>query len=185
MMKISGDIKGGFGMGDVFKEQLIKRKPSLFDQLTKTGLILAVVALFLPSMTNQFMFRFAPFITLGAGVGAWWVIGRLRKEYEYIFTNGELDIDIIYNKASRKRLFTGEVKNFEIMAPAHDPSHKQAFDNVVEVLDYSTGNPNENTYAFVTKYKGKRVKVILEPNEEMLDAIVKVLAPRKKFHAKN
>ena len=168
-------------MQDIFKEQLIKRSPTPMDTLKKIGLILAVVLIFLVTMT--LIGAFAPIITAAFGFGAYILIGRLKKEYEYSFTNGELDIDVIYNKSTRKRLFSGNVKNFEIMAHIDDPAHKNTFASANERLDYSTGIPSERSYIFLTNYKGKRIAVIMEPNNEMMEAIAKVLT-RRKFYPK-
>jgi RNA-splicing ligase RtcB len=34
------------------------------------------------------------------------------KEFEYTFTNGNLEIDVIYNKKKRKKILDEDVKNF-------------------------------------------------------------------------
>jgi hypothetical protein len=102
-------------------------------------------------------------------------------EYEYIFTNGDLDIDVIYNKNRRKRLFSGLVKDFEIMAHVEDKAHVGDFTNLSETKDYSSGIVGKDTYAFLTTYKSKRMKIIIEPNEMMVKAFSTVLTPRKFF----
>ena len=166
-------------MHDIFKEQIVKKQPTGKDNLKKFGLIFAVIVVFFVSAA--LIFEFAFFITIIAGFGAFWVMGMLKIEYEYVFTNGELDIDIIYNQRKRKRLFTGNVKDFEIMAHIEDNMHVRAFDSANEIKNYSSGITGNNTYAFLTAYKGKKLKVIFEPNEMMLGAISTVLTPRKLF----
>ena len=168
-------------MADVFKEQLIKRNPTAKDKSAKFGIIAGVVLIFLIVMA--LIPGFGLLIVAVAGFGAYILIGRFNKEYEYIYTNGELDIDVIYNKSSRKRVFTGNVKDFEIMAHVDDPSHKNSFASANERLDYSSGTPSERSYIFLTNYKSKRVAIIVEPNDEMLEVIAKALT-RRKFHPK-
>lgn len=168
-------------MADVFKEQLIKRNPTPKDKLTKFGLIAVVVLIFL--ITMILLPGFGLIITAAAGFGAYILIGRLNKEYEYIYTNGELDIDVIYNKSSRKRAFTGNVKDFELMAHIDDTSNKNSFAAANERLDYSSGIPSERSYIFLTNYNSKRVAIIIEPNDELLEIIAKALT-RRKFYPK-
>ncbi|MCL2421542.1 MAG: DUF6106 family protein [Defluviitaleaceae bacterium] len=168
-------------MTDIFKEQLVKRNPNTQDRLMKAAIIIGVALIFL--LTMQFAPMFAPIISIAAGFGAYIFIGRLKREYEYSFTNGELDIDVIYNRSSRKRVFTGQVRNFELMAHIDDTRHQNSFASVAESKDYSTGTPSERSYVFIANYDNKRQKIIIEPNNEMLEAIAKSLT-RSKFYPK-
>ena len=168
-------------MTDIFKEQLVKQTPSSKDKMMKLAIIAGVILIFLISMS--FIPAFALIITVAAGFGAYIVMGRLKKEYEYIFTNGELDIDVIYNRSSRKRIFTCNVRAFELMAHIDDPRHKNSFASANETKDYSTGVPSERSYAFLVNYQSKRQKIIIEPNDEMLAVIAKALT-RNKFYPK-
>jgi len=168
-------------MNDVFKEQIIKRKPSSIDAFKRVGLILAVVVVAL--LAFNFIPAFAPFLILAAGFGAWYLMSFLKIEYEYAFTDGELDIDVIYNRSRRKRLFSAKVKDFEIMAHIDDKMRMGEFQGAVETIDYSSGVVSNDTYAFLVNYKGKRTKIIIEPNAVMLKALATVLT-RRKLHIK-
>jgi len=168
-------------MNDVFKEQIVKRKSTHKDTLIRVGLIMAVILiLFISSM---FIPQFMPILVLAAGFGAWFLMSYLKVEYEYAFTDGELDIDAIYNRSRRKRVFSAKVNDFEIMAHVEDNMHTSAFQNAQEVHDYSSGVVSNDSYAFMLNYKGKRTKIIIEPNEVMLKALAKVLT-RRRLHVK-
>ena len=168
-------------MTDVFKEQLVKKNPATQDKLMKAAIIIGIILVFVISMNLVPMF--APVISVAVGFGGYILIGRLKKEYEYSFTNGELDIDVIYNRSSRKRVFNGQVRNFELMAHIDDDRHQNSFSSVNETKDYSTGIPSERSYAFIANYDNKRQKIIIEPNNEMMEAIAKALT-RNKFYPK-
>ena len=168
-------------MGDVFKEQIIKRQPTPKDTLKRVGLLAAVLIIGVITMAT--IPAFAPFIVLAAGFGAWVLMGYLKVEYEYAFTDGELDIDAIYNRSRRKRLFSARVNDFELMAHVDDKVQMGAFQGAVETKDYSSGVVNENTYAFLLNYRGKRTKFIIEPNAVMLKALATVLT-RRRLHIK-
>jgi len=166
---------------DVFNEQIVKRKNTMKDNLIRGLLVFVVILVFIISML--FLGGFAIVVTAAAGFGAYYIMSMLKIEYEYVFTNGELDIDVIYNQQRRKRLYSGHVNDFEIMAHTEDTMHAGAFGGAMETRDYSSGVTNENTYAALTNYKGKRIKLILEPNEKMLKAIGGVLT-RRRLHIK-
>ena len=168
-------------MGDVFKEQLVKKAVTPKDTAKRFGIVALVVIIVFICMNIPLLQPFWMFIALAAGFGAYVLISRLNIEYEYIFTNGELDIDIIYNKNNRKRLFSSSVKQFDIMAHVEDTAHTREMSNVTETKNYSSGIVGPNTYAFVTSYKGKRLKIIIEPNEMMIKAFSTVLTPRKLY----
>jgi hypothetical protein len=166
-------------MGDVFKEQIIKRKPTLRDKVLRFFIIVIAALVFLVVF---FMLQgIGVIIGFAVCFAAYMGMSYLNVEYEYVFTNGDLDIDIIYNRARRKRLFTGHVNNFEIMCHVEDKMHIGEFASAQETRDYSSGVVGPNTYAFLTTHNSKRVKVIIEPNEKMLKAISTVLTRRKLF----
>jgi membrane-bound ClpP family serine protease len=160
---------------------MVKKAATAKDKLLKVLIIVGVVLIFF--ISNMAIPMFGMFISLAVGFGAYIILGRLKKEFEYSFTNGELDIDVIYNKSSRKRLFNGNVKDFEIMAHVEDKSHENTFSTANERLDFSTGTVSDNSYVFLTNYKGKRTAVVIEPNDEMLASISKILT-RRRFHPK-
>ena len=164
-------------MGDVFKEQIVKRKTTAKDTIIRICLVILVILIFFVAL--MVIPSLAVIIAAAAGFGAFVIMGFLNVEYEYVFTNGELDIDAIYNKSRRKRLFTAKVNDFEIMAHIEDRNHEGAFNNIQEFRDYSSGNPGPDTYVCLLNYNSKRLKLIIEPNEKMLKAIAGSINRRK------
>jgi len=168
-------------MGDIFKEQIVKRASTTRDVFIKVGLILATVIVCMIALPT--LATFGPFVALGAIFGAWFAMSYLKVEYEYSFTAGELDIDAIYNRSRRKRLFSARVNDFEIMAHVDDKMHNSAFQGAQVQRDFSSGVTNKDTYAFLLNYQNKRTKIIIEPNEVMLKAMASVLT-RRRLHVK-
>jgi len=168
-------------MNSVFKEQIVKRQSTIKDMFLRIGLVIA--ALLISMIALIVLEGFGTFIAMGAIFGAWFLMSYLKVEYEYAFTDGELDIDVIYNRSRRKRLFTARVNDFEIMAHVQDNTHMGSFHNAQETRDFTSGVTNDNTYAFLLNHNGKRLKVIIEPNDVMLKAIATVLT-RRRLHVK-
>ncbi|MCL2572770.1 MAG: DUF6106 family protein [Defluviitaleaceae bacterium] len=168
-------------MNDVFKEQIVKRQPTATDALKRVGLIIA--ALLVSIIALMFGNFFGPFIVAGVVFGAWFLLSLIKREYEYSFTAGELDIDVIYNRSRRKRKLSIRVNDIEIMAHIDDKAHSGAFQGTQITKDYSSGVSGPDTYIFMINHENKRTKVIIEPNEVMLKAIAGVLT-RRRLHVK-
>jgi hypothetical protein len=164
-------------MSDVFKEQIVKREATFKDTAIKACLIILVVLIAIFSFI--YVGVLAPVLIFAAGFGAFFLMSCLNVEYEYIFTSGELDIDIIYNKARRKRVFSANMKKVELMAHIDDKSHEGEFNAAQETRDYSGGTSGKDTYAFLITHDGKKIKVIIDPNEKMLKAFNSAIARRK------
>jgi len=168
-------------MVDVFKEQIVKRQSTATDTLKRAGILIgAFIVTLLGLMFGQ---AFGPIIMFASMFGAWFLMSFLRREYEYSFTAGELDIDVIYNRSRRKRVFSARVNDIEIMAHVDDKVNAGSFQNAQVVKDYSSGVNGNDTYAFMINYENKRTKVIIEPNEVMLKALASVLM-RRRLHVR-
>ena len=89
-------------MSDFLTEQLVKRSTTNFTLLKKIGLIVATVLSTFLILGVHPMFVWVTIIMIVLDVI---LFQRMNIEFEYIFFNGELDIDKIINKKSRKILF--------------------------------------------------------------------------------
>ncbi len=172
---------------DVFLEYLMKKKQTGMDVLKQLGLILAgVVASYLVmvlfSMLGNF---FASYTLLGvAGVfyGTWILLRNYNLEYEYIFTNGDLDIDVIKAQKTRKRLVSLQCKKIEIMASDKNAVYKREFesDSISKkynaVFDPALGS----IYHVLFTYDGERMLLTFQPPAKLLEAMKK-LNPRCVF----
>ena len=81
-------------MSDMYKEILVSRKTPVVNKLIKGVLILVTVLGILAGMI------FFPLFLVGiaAGVASYFLLPKLEVEYEYLYVNGDLDIDAIYSK---------------------------------------------------------------------------------------
>mgnify|MGYP000149308937 CR=1 FL=1 len=101
---------------------------------------------------------------------------RLNVEYEYLFVNGDLDIDKIMNKAKRKRMFSANVNDLEILAPADSIEVRQY--QKAKTYNYSSGSGQAALYALVVSERGEQKKIIFEPNDTIVEGFY-MMAPRK------
>lgn len=159
-------------MSDFYTEQLIKKRTDMKDILIKgLLLVLTIAAVFV-----VFLFPFGIILPVGMVVLDVFMFRRMNVEYEYLYVNGDLDIDKIMNKAKRKRMFSAHVNDMELLAPAGDMELRQHRD--ARTYDYSSGNADARLYALVVIDKGQKKKVIFEPDDTIIEGF-KMLAPRK------
>ena len=161
-------------MNEFLTEQLVKRRKTVVTTLKKIGLLIVTVASPILGLMNP-MFVWLTAILIGVDI---FLFKRMNLEFEYIYYNGELDIDKIVNMQSRKRVFSTNTKDLEVLAPTGSvelhPYQR------LKVMDYSTKNPADKSYEMVTVFKGEMVRVIFNPNEAILNGM-KNMAPRKVF----
>lgn len=100
---------------------------------------------------------------------------RLRTEYEYTFTNGDLDFAMVFNNQKRKNLGSLKVRNVE----AFGPVNSQAFQRYISMKDVKTNrwflNRGAELYYFYFQKESNKRMIIIEPNEEMISFIKQYL----------
>ena len=103
----------------------------------------------------------------------------LDLEYEYLYVNGEIDIDKIMSKQKRKRVFSGDVASLELLAPSqsHELDHYRTRTDIKK-NDFSSGKKDAKTYTMILKKDQGMELVIFEPSEVMLKDM-KRMAPRE------
>src|SRR5690554_5559375 len=101
---------------DVFLEKIVERKKTSKDTLISIGIVLAIPVAFIVVVNipfiGQLLRGFELIILVGLVYGAYHLIRSRNIEYEYIVTNGELDIDMIMARKKRKRIFSASSKDF-------------------------------------------------------------------------
>lgn len=127
--------------------------------------ILLVLAMIVP-------FAFAIPAVIGAVL--WYFLSfRSDVEYEYTYYDGELRFAKIRAKSRRKNL--GEIHMDDVLAfaPKGDRSvYKYENDKSVNCKKLTSGNPDAKVYEVVFKGEKGINRYEIEPDEEMLDAIL-------------
>ncbi|MDY5020970.1 MAG: DUF6106 family protein [Blautia sp.] len=166
-------------MSDLYSELLVKKEKTMKDNLIKVGAIgftalLVLAGLFIHPLA------LLPAIILGV-VSYLFIIPKTDLEYEYLFVNGEMDIDMIMAKSKRKKAGSFRLSETDIVAPMD--SHRLDYyknNQKLKVLDFSSGNEKNKRYGVVTRNEKESCMIIIEPDENMAKAI-KNSAPSKVF----
>lgn len=156
---------------DNFKEQLITRRADSSVFIKKATV--TIVALFV-SAVLFILFRYLSFVLIAMiGWGTYYLIKNFDIEYEYICTNGELDIDKIIAKSRRKRLITVDIKGAVDFGSANGMNFKKEY----SIIDASSGENKGSYYITCKSSKYGMCYVIISPNEDMLE-VIKTYLPR-------
>lgn len=171
---------------DVFLEYLLQKRPTAKDTLKKVGIVLlacfvSLVIFFIFNMTvlAKFIGAYSLLLVVGAFYGAYILVRDTNLEYEYIFTNGDLDIDKIKGRKTRKRMTSLQCRGIECMAKIDDPMHKSEFEaEGMEKIDAVYDAQAGGIYGVIYQYKDKRTLLRFQPPEKLVEAM-------KKFNPRN
>ena len=159
-------------MADIFIEHMVVKKKNAADNAVRALYVLAFVLVNLMLFMVSVLFILLPAGLIGGGWLLMVLIRNQRVEFEYIVTNGIIDVDKISGRSKRKRLESLDCRNFEILAQMSE-WHFKPYENFkfVKTLDASSGEDNPNRYFAVCPAKqGGKMLFIFEPNEKMIDA---------------
>ena len=96
---------------------------------------------------------------------------RIKLEYEYTFTNSQLDFAQVYNNKKRKNLGTMNIKNLEACGLVSSGSFNRYINmQGIKRTNWFLNRDAELLYFYYQKDGQKRI-IIIEPNEEMLGLI--------------
>ena len=155
---------------DAYTEQIVSKIPTTNDTIKKVGIgvlaILAALIVFL--VTNLFGLSAIGLLLAGGCIyGGFYFITCMDVEYEYIITNGEIDIDKIIAKRKRKRLITAKASTFEKFGLLKEADQSGSFTTVLA----SCGVSSNEYYADFKHTTHGQVRLIFSPNEKVLEAL--------------
>ena len=158
-------------MTDSFKEQIIKKERTQKDTYTKAVIMFSSLALafgiILFALNIPRLAVIGIFLAALSIYGGFYLCQNLDLEYEYIYTNGDLDVDKIIAQRSRKRLITVNVKEASDIGKADD-----AKDSERTVVVASARREDMEDYYLDVKHRDYgNVRVIFTPDEDMLRVI--------------
>ena len=174
-------------MMDSFAEQLVVREDTSADKMKKIGIYVGGIALtvILAGIAILNLGSLMSFVLLilacGTGYGTYFLGIGTYVEYEYTFTNGELDVDKIIGKRKRVELLSADVRKFT------------AFGKYTEDLpdspDLTTVISSDNIasheyYADFECEKYGKTRLIFAPDERILEYITQSLPYALRMHKK-
>ena len=156
---------------DTFFEQLVAIKKDY-----KTIFLFAVIWLFALLIIAFLLITFllggiTILAVFGIGYGAFKLSSLLNVEYEYIITNGILDVDKIINKNSRKRLLSLDLRTVTRLEK-HNSSITENINK--KLLTFACNKDDENALFLLAETEGKSSSyLVFSPDERMRSAMQK------------
>ena len=156
---------------DTFFEQIVKIKPTVKVWLMYFGLwaLAGLLALFAFAYLGSLSFV----VAIALIYGAWKLSSRFFIEYEYIFTNGDLDFDKIIAKAARKRMAAiscGKVQKYGKYNWQSKPSA-----SVQKIYTFCNSGDENAVYMIAPNRNEGTVLIIFAPDERLKGAIEKAI----------
>ena len=162
-------------MNDIFLEYLVKKKSK--EDVLKQVLLIFGCVLTLCAATFILIFVYPRFIGLlpiiyGIVIYATVYIRRYYSiEYEYIFTNGQLDIDKILGKTRRKSVVSLLCKNIERATWRADKIRIicGSISTEREIIDTIFDPARRGKYYIDYTQGGKKYRLLFQPPEKILE----------------
>lgn len=160
---------------DTFFEQIVPIKKTAKDYLAIFGIWFA--ALLLSFLAIAFLppsvFALSIALIFIIFYGAFTLSKRLFIEYEYIVTNGTLDVDKIIAKSSRKRVMSIEIKDVSSVEK-YNPNKKSPTGTEKEII--ACNKDDSNAFCLVISKEGKGKQILaFSPDDRIKEGILKSL----------
>lgn len=165
---------------DNFAEQLVKKNETASEKTKRTlitvlGIIGTIIFVVLGIITlgNPVLSLLGFLLAAAAGYGTFRVIQSSYVEYEYAFTNGELDIDKIIAKKKRKSLISVEVSKFTAFGRYNEDLDEP---EDMTVVISSDNIASHEYYADFQHSDYGMTRLVFAPDERMINNIKKFLS---------
>lgn len=168
-------------MDDLFTELEIPRQRGFGSYLMQAVLIVITALMFVSGLLFlNIIFFLTGLVMIFVDR---WLFRRFHVELEYSYVNGSLDIARIYSGESRKEVASYNLAEAEVFAPAGS-DHLDGYKNL-KVRDFTSGTEEDRKKAWVFAIKdakaGDRVKVLISPNDQMIQDIRRRIPSRTFF----
>jgi len=165
---------------DIFLEKIVRRKKTILDSAIIAGIIILALLVIMISSSFSFLRSIEPFLIVGIGYLAYMFIRNRNIEYEYIVTNGDLDIDMIIAQRKRKRIFSASCKDFDVVAKLNSEQYDHNTQNIKNRIMAASSIEATDVYFISLVKDGKKTLVFFEPHVKMVESFKKYI-PRKVF----
>lgn len=109
-------------------------------------------------------------VTLVIGASLFFLKKKFLLEYEYDFTNGEIDIDVIIEAKKRKRVISFDVKSIEAYGPEIDMVKYKAMGKNINAI---ATNEEKKVYGAYFAKESTRYYLSFTPDEKFYELIRK------------
>lgn len=169
---------------DIFTEYIVKRKKTSADyvKVVCSVILIAMTLCIMPIVASiQYIGIILFLVCAGIIYVLYNLIVGINLEYEYIFTNGALDVDKIIAARRRKRITSLNARTIEVMASVDSNELNRYINDRSIKKKYACSSVNDDGVYFVIYSDDKNKYMLLfNPNDEIKDGFRR-LNPQKVF----
>ncbi len=166
---------------DYFAEYILRRRRTTVDKWLSVAYVLVSLALtalicYVALFTGKFMVAVWVIVVAALWYFCYRLICRQSIEYEYIFVNGDLEIDTIYAKRTRRTMVTLRVADISHMARRDDVHYEKNYDDIPQhllLMDATSNVAGAKVYYADFLYNAERTRLLFEPNDKILEMMQK------------
>jgi hypothetical protein len=153
-----------------------------FEHLVKCNVPILVKIARILSIAGEILFALLVPVSPVMGIAgcilmaaAFWFINReAGKEYEYIYVDGDISFDTIYNRSKRKTQCKTSWEEIKLVCKAGSPELEGYCQKNAPLRNYTSHDGNfQDVYALVTEKSGTPMVIYFEPAPEMLEMMCK------------
>ena len=163
-------------MESQYFEHLVHCKASLLVQILRVLSVAGFVFSFILMATSIIVGIIGCVLM---GLLFWYSNQEAGKEYEYVYVDGDISFDAIYNKSRRKNKAKTSWEETKLVCRTDAPELEGYRQKNAKVQSF-TGSNKEGIYALVTEAGGAPVITYFEPAQEMLEMMWRKLPSRVK-----
>lgn len=152
---------------DVFVEHTVKRREIVtLKPLYYISIVFLVICFLLGVMFPLFFAPGAMFLFMML-----WIRSFMNLEFDYTYTNGELDIAKVKSGSKRKELVSIAQGELVVMAPSHTDPVKSYIGRKMKTYDCTSHDAGMKYYVLIFRKNGREMKLLFQPNDEIIDRI--------------
>ena len=110
-------------------------------------------------------------VAIGVGAFAIYKAGQFNYEYEYIFCDGQLDIDKIMGNVKRKQMLRVDFDQCEVIAIEGSQALDTWNNRKLKEYDYTSHTKNKKPYVIIAHKDTDLVRILFEPNDAMVQCM--------------
>ena len=150
---------------------------SVFLGITLVGVI-GFFGMFLPYMGAIIALIIAAII-----YGIYIFATSINLEYEYIFTNGYVDIDKIINVRKRKRMASFDIREIEMFSTIKNPEFEKYLNSKEVKKLYACRDKKElDTHFVIFMMNSAKTMLLFNPNEKMINEFERINPQKVKLN---
>lgn len=154
-------------MESQYYEHVVHCKTSIFVQLARVISVVGFVFSILLASVSIIMGIIGCVLT---AVLFWFSNQEAGKEYEYVYIDGDISFDAVYNKSRRKTKGKTDWEETRLVCRAGSPELEGYRQKNAKIRNFTGNDKNaQNIYAIVTEAGGTPVITLFEPADAMLE----------------